>query len=148
MPTFKDELKRDWVVELNVSQLKAVKSRLGFDLGKITDEKTSGVAEIVSDPVALCNTLYVLCESQCKSRGLSDDDFGRGLAGDSLEAAAHCLIEAFALFCPSQSRPTILRLAEQSRTMQAEMLQLIEKRQNLEARKILDSLRFATDSVE
>lgn len=90
---------REWVVEINVAQVKAVRTALGVDLLKIVDEKELG--RLSEDPVELCNILYVLCRDQAKAAGLDDEGFGRMLAGDTIAAATDAFLAALVSFFPS-----------------------------------------------
>ena len=45
--------------------------------------------------------LYAACKPQADERGVSDEDFGRAMAGDAIEAATAALLEEIVAFCPS-----------------------------------------------
>jgi len=102
MKTFTDNAGRDWVVEINVAALKRAKGLTGTDLLALAVSLDTRVAdELASDPILLCDVLYAVCKPQADERGVSDEDFGRAMAGDAIEAATAVLLEEIVAFCPS-----------------------------------------------
>lgn len=107
--TFKDTAGRVWVVSVTVADLKRVRQTLGVELGKLPLGK---LVETLSDPETFVDVLFVLVKGQADEKGITDEQFGRSLGGDSLEAAAKAFWRAWAFFCPSQTRRLLLGLAE------------------------------------
>lgn len=102
MKTFADNAGRDWVIEINVASLKRVKGLTGTDLIALAVSMDTSVAErLASDPILLCDVLYAVCKPQTDERGVSDEDFGRAMAGDAIESATVALLEDIVGFCPS-----------------------------------------------
>lgn len=115
MPKFTDSKGREWDVALDVTAVGDLKARLGLDVGSKT------FFECVADPVRMCDVLFVLVEDQAKAAGVSDRDFGRGLAGDVIEAASDALYEALILFSPSDRREPLRTVATKSKRVAAAM---------------------------
>ena len=109
MSVFRDNSNREWLLEINVGAIKRVRSVLSIDLTAMDEQATTRLA---TDPVLLVDVLWLLCESQAKGRGVSDEDFGRSLVGDSIDSATTALLEAVTDFFPQQKR-SLLRLANQ-----------------------------------
>ncbi|MFO7971921.1 MAG: hypothetical protein R6U40_09240, partial [Desulfobacterales bacterium] len=82
---------------------------------------------LADDPVLLVDVLYVLCEEQAQRDGVSDEDFGRGLRGDALDAAARAFLEALADFCPSRKARLIRGLVEKGGKAEEAILARAEK---------------------
>ena len=102
MKTFTDNAGRDWVIEINVASLKRIKGLTGADLiGLAVSMDTSVAEKLASDPILLCDVLYAACKPQADERGVSDEDFGRAMAGDAIESATVALLEDIVGFCPS-----------------------------------------------
>jgi len=102
MKTFTDNAGRDWVIEINVASLKRVKGLTGTDLIGLAVSMDTSVAErLASDPILLCDVLYAVCKPQADERGVSDEEFGRAMAGDAIESATVALLEDIVGFCPS-----------------------------------------------
>jgi len=102
MKLFKDSLQRDWTIEINVFAVKRIKAKLDIDLLDAT--KGDLLLSLADDPVSLCNLLWVLCEEEATKRGISDEDFGRSLAGDAIDRATTAFLEALVDFFPSGKR--------------------------------------------
>lgn len=107
MKLFKDKDNREWEILVNIGQIRVVRDLVKLDLYKLFDEEAK---RLFSDPVLLVDTLYALCRAQCATRGMSDEDFGRGFDGTVLEAAADALLEEMLSFFP-RSRQKLLRAA-------------------------------------
>ena len=98
MKAFTDNAGRLWEIELNVRQMKRVRDRLGVDLvnvisaGEDGSVATDTLDRVANDPILLCDILWVLCEGQAKTAGVTDDDFGSSLAGDSISEATRAAV--------------------------------------------------------
>lgn len=106
MKTFKDTEGREWALVLNVGTAKQVKTLTGVDLLDVG--RGDLFATILSDPYLLANVLYALCRDECVKRGISDEDFGRGLAGDAIDEAAQALMAEIVAFFPLRKRQVLM----------------------------------------
>jgi len=97
--TFTDNADRSWNVEINVAAVKRVRDLAGVDLLEIVEGKL--IQKLISDPILLCDIIYVVCKPQADERSISDEDFGRAMAGDAIEHATAALLEELVSFCPS-----------------------------------------------
>lgn len=107
MARFTDNRQRAWLVEINYATIKAVRARLGLDLLKLVEDRMQPLAELLRDAVRLIDVLYVVCERQCKEANVSDEDFGRALAGDALEEAADAFMQGLVAFFPKRQREAL-----------------------------------------
>lgn len=107
MKTFTDNAGRTWSVTINVDAIKRVRGMLDIDLLEVVDGKLIG--RLVRDPVLLCDVLYALCQPEATARNISDEEFGRSMAGDAIELATHALLEELADFFPSPKDRANLR---------------------------------------
>ena len=98
---FKDTEGRTWQVAITVADVKRVRSLLDIDLYKLLDDGFKGLGELVADPVALVDLVYVLCRPEADRRGVSDEDFGRAMAGDCIEDAVDAFLGALTDFFPN-----------------------------------------------
>ena len=112
MAVFRDNDDREWSVEISVYDLEQLKTRLGIDM---TESSTEPIQKLITDPYLMVNALYVLCEDQCKDRGMSDVDFGKMFKGDTLDGAFNALETAIVDFfrTPAQ-RKAMRRLMDTS----------------------------------
>ncbi len=153
MSTSTDEEKRDWRVRVDVTTIRNVrelktKDGEAIDLGSLAKAAENFIA-MADDPCLLCNVLFVLCEEQASSRDVSDEDFGRLLAGDVIEHAAMALEEAITDFFPQQKRSLLQRLRKKVDRVQEAGINLVSEKlesPNLEAR-ILAKMKETMDKT-
>jgi len=105
MRSFKDNADRTWTITLNVYAVKKVRDLLGvdlLDLGGDQAEPGNGLLyRLIADPVLLVDVLYVICKDQADEANVSDEQFGRAMAGDVIDAATRAFLEELADFTPS-----------------------------------------------
>jgi hypothetical protein len=112
---FKDNADRQWSIEINIAALKRVRALLGVDLLEVIH----GVLldRLIRDPVLLCDVVYAVCKPQTDEHGISDEEFGRAMAGDAIDHATQALLEELVSFCPSpRDRQNLGRVLEAART--------------------------------
>jgi hypothetical protein len=108
MATFQDTSGRVWHVRITVDTLRRAKS-LGFDLPELGAGGPL-LARLSSDPIALADLLWLVCQEQAATAMITDTDFGRLLAGDVIDQATEALLEGMVEFLP-ESRRRLLNLA-------------------------------------
>lgn len=127
MKTFTDNEKREWTVEINVAALKRVRGLTGVDLMEILGG--SLIERLIRDPVLLCDVLYAACKPQAQERNVTDEEFGRAMAGDAIEHATAALLEELVSFCPSpRDRRSLGRVLEATRRVMDRARDLVEQR--------------------
>jgi len=127
MKVFKDNVGREWTVEVNVAALKRVKSLAGVDLLGVLDGTL--VERLIRDPVLLCDAVYAICKPQADERSVSDEDFGRAMAGDAIEHATEALLEELVSFCPSpRDRANLGRVLKATREVMDKARDIVEAR--------------------
>ena len=136
MRQFTDTKERVWDVELNVRQMKRVRDALGIDLvnviqaGKDGAVATDTLDRVANDPILLVDILWVLCEGQAKAAGVTDDDFGSSLAGDSISDATRAFLDELVDFFPGARRLFLRKAVDLARKYETENLGLLEKALN------------------
>jgi len=108
MKTFRDNENREWLVSVNVATVKRCRDLAGVDLMGAVGGDT--IQRLIGDPVLLCDAIYAVCKPEADARGITDEEFGRGLGGDSIEAATTALLEDLVDFFPMAKR-NLLRKA-------------------------------------
>lgn len=109
MKTFTDNAGRTWTVTINVDAIKRVRGLLSIDLLEILDGKL--IEKLYRDPVLLCDVVYAVCKPEAEAKSVSDEDFGRAMAGDAIEHATKALLEELVGFSPSpRDRANLQRL--------------------------------------
>jgi len=107
--TFKDNAGRTWSLTLNVWTVKKVRDLLGVDLLDLGGESATGSSDkkpgllfrLIADPVLLVDVLYVVCRDQADGASVMDEQFGRAMGGDAIDAATKAFLEELADFTPS-----------------------------------------------
>jgi hypothetical protein len=129
MHVFTDATGRNWTITINVAALKKVKALTGVNLLELLDNNLEGLSALLSDVVKLVDILYVLCKDQADALGISDEDFGRALGGDSLEQAVDAFLEEFVDFFPNRRAREALRkmLSKGKAITEKAMQQALEK---------------------
>jgi hypothetical protein len=127
MKAFKDNAGREWTIEINVAALKRVKSLAGVDLLGVLDGTL--IERLIRDPVLLCDAVYAVCKPQADQRSVSDEDFGRAMAGDAIEQATEALLEELVGFCPSpRDRANLGRVLKATRDVMDKARDIVEAR--------------------
>jgi hypothetical protein len=127
MKVFKDNAGREWTVEINVASLKRVKSLADVDLLGVLDGTL--IERLIRDPVLLCDAVYAICKPQADERSVTDEDFGRTMAGDAIESATEALLEELVSFCPSpRDRANLGRVLKATREVMDKARDIVEAR--------------------
>jgi hypothetical protein len=110
MHTFTDAKGRQWPIEINVAAVKLVRDLTGVNLYTLFGGDFADYSKLMADPVQLVDVLYVLCQRPAEAAGVTDEDFGRGMAGDALKAAADAFTQELISFFPKAQRETLGKL--------------------------------------
>jgi len=156
MRTFKDNAGRMWSVTLNVLQMKRIRAHLGIDLVNVITLDAGGkvkvdlVDRIANDPCLLVDILWVCVEDEAKAAGVTDEEFGRALAGDAIDEATKALLDELVDFFPGAKRLFLKKAVELARKYTGDMTAALEKALSdpeLE-RRIEESMRSSASSPE
>jgi len=102
MQTFKDSAGRSWSIAITIATVKRVRVTCDVDLA--ADDLGELLTKMGSDPVLLADVIFVLCSDQVERAGLTDEQFGEGLAGDAIDAATDAFLGALIDFTPKKKR--------------------------------------------
>jgi len=139
MHSFVDNSRRRWEVAINVAAVKRIRGLLRIDLYALVDDGFKSLSKLVSDPVTLADVLYCLCKDQADKQSISDEDFGRALAGDAITQAADAFVEELIDFFPdARARASLRKAIEAGKTVRDKVLS--------HAEKILDSIDPETEA--
>ena len=108
MKTFTDNAGRTWTVAINVDALKRVRSLCDVDLMQIVGDGGKLLDRLMADPVLLCDVVFAVCKEEAESKGISDADFGKAMAGDPIEHATQALLEELVGFFPNRTQRDVL----------------------------------------
>jgi hypothetical protein len=113
--SFTDNKNRKWDLSLSVTTIKRVRSLTGVNILELLD-RPAMLSEIAADPVTFVDVLYAIAKPQADAVNVTDEQFGEGLAGDSIERATESFLEALVDFFPGARKATLRRVL--SRAMQ------------------------------
>jgi len=127
MRTFKDNAGRTWTVSITVNAIKRVRGLLDVDLLEVVGGKL--IDRLITDPVLLCDIVYAVCKPEADAQSVSDEDFGRAMAGDAIEHATTALLEELVSFSPSpRDRANLKRVLETTHRVMDKARDLVEQR--------------------
>ena len=126
MKTFKDNAGRTWTVSVNVDAIRRVRSALGVNLMEAVEGDL--LEQLSSDPVLLCDVIYVVCRPEAEARSVSDEDFGRAMAGDAIGHATAALLEDLVDFFPQGRRRVLSKALAKLQAVEARALGYAEAR--------------------
>ena len=140
MRQFKDNAGRTWTVDINVATLKRVRGLTGVDLMQVIEGTL--IEKFIRDPVLLCDVVYAVCKPEADARSISDEEFGKAMAGDAIEAATMAVLDELVGFCPSpRDRANLGRVLQATNRVMDKARDLTEKRiETLTSESELDRL--------
>jgi len=133
MKTFNDNAGRTWTVSINVDAIKRVKGLLDINLLDVASGESKGndrglLGRLSGDPILLCDVLFALCKPEADTRKVSDEEFGRGMAGDAIDHATTALLEELVDFFPQAKRRVLDKALRKLRTLEARVLDVAERK--------------------
>jgi len=139
MKTFTDNAARAWTIQVNVDALKRVKSLLdGVDLMEAVDGKL--LQRMLDEPVLLCDIIYALCKPQADAAGVTDEDFGRAMAGDAIDNATQALLEELVDFFPQRRRALLTKVLDKLKKLDSLALATVTDRiEKIDLDKVMSS---------
>lgn len=127
MRQFKDNAGRTWTVEINVATLKRVRGLTGVDLMQVIEGTL--IEKLIRDPVLLCDVVYAVCKPEADAAKVSDEEFGKAMAGDAIEAATGAVLDELISFCPSpRDRANLGRVLQATNRVMEKARDVTEKR--------------------
>ena len=124
MKTFNDNAGRTWTVTINVDAIKRVKSLLSVNLMEAVEGKL--LEKLISDPVLLCDVIYAVCKPEADAKSVTDEDFGRAMAGDAIDGGTTALLEELCDFFPQGRRKLLRKALEKLRKLESMALAAAE----------------------
>ena len=144
MHTFADTQGRTWTLTINVDVIRRVRSLLNINLLEAVEGRL--LERLITDPVLLCDILFVVIQPEAVAKDISDEDFGRSLGGDVLDVATTALLEELVDFFPSAKR-TVFRKAL-IKLKQLETLAIETATQRLESSELEERMKAAISGTQ
>jgi hypothetical protein len=139
---FTDAKGRVWYVAINVTAARIVRDLTGVNLYQAISDNFAIYTKVVGDPVLLTDVLYCLCKEQADTWQITDEEFGRGMAGDVLVSARDAFTEELIDFFPDGQLRAMIRatLAKAKELQQAMLFKATSTAANLDASALATSL--------
>ncbi|MEL7499036.1 MAG: hypothetical protein AAFN77_15620 [Planctomycetota bacterium] len=103
-----------------------MKSLLDVNLLDAVDGKL--LERFISDPVLLCDVLYAICKPEADTKNIPDEEFGRAMAGDAIDAGTTALLEELVDFFPSGKRQVLSKALAKLKTFENKALEAASQR--------------------
>lgn len=146
METFRDNQDRTWELAVNVAAVKRVKGLTEVDLLTAIDGQL--FERLVGDPVLLCDVVYALCKPQADEQKVTDEDFGRAMAGDAIDNAVKALLPELIAFFPSPRRQVLQKALAKFRKLESITLDAASKALDSDVLEQLMKAELAKHSME
>ena len=108
MRTFKDAKGRAWELSVDVAVIKRLRTSIQFDLAGA--DVLATVKRLIEDPILTCDVVYAILQPDLSGKGISQEEFWSGMAGDPIEDALKALLEEITDFTPNRPARERLRL--------------------------------------
>jgi len=112
MQSFCDNEGRRWNVSINVSTVRRVRERTGFEFGSCLQDDGEVFFSMLNNMEMLTDVLFHVCSGQCKDAGVNMEQFADAFDGEVFDQAGPALQRAFAFFCPNPFRQVLLNMME------------------------------------
>jgi len=124
MKTFQDNAGRQWTVTINVDAIRRVRSLVEVNLLDVLDDGCRLLAQLHDDPVLLVDVIYCVCKLEADAKDVSDEDFGRAMAGDAIGNATAALLAELSDFFPNaRQRAAMQELLRKTNTVADRLLE-------------------------
>ncbi|MEM1213445.1 MAG: hypothetical protein AAGI68_14250 [Planctomycetota bacterium] len=125
MKQFEDTTGRVWRMSVTVNTIKRVRDLVGIDLAE-ADEAV--FTRVLGDPLELVNLLFVLCQPQAAEDGVTDEQFGESMSGETIDAAVDAFLEELVGFFPQPRRGLMAKALKRSQELIEKGTGLIDAR--------------------
>lgn len=127
MKTFQDNAGRQWTVTINVDAIRRVRSLVDVNLLDVLDDGCKLLAQLHDDPVLLVDVIYCVCKPEADAKNITDEDFGRAMAGDAIGNATAALLAELSDFFPNaRQRAAMQELLRKTNTVADRLLEKAE----------------------
>lgn len=131
MKTFSDNTGRSWTISVTVGTIKRVRALCGVDLANIItlepgkNPQVALLERLAADPVLLVDVLYAVCKPEADTKNVSDEEFGRSMAGDAIELATVALLDEVIDFFPEAKRQVFRKILDATRRFEIKSKQAL-----------------------
>lgn len=128
MRQFIDSSGRQWVIQINVDTIKRVRDLAKVDLADVASGDPPLIVRLTTDVVMLCDVLFSICEKQAATAGVSDEEFGRAMGGDTLLLGSTALMEELIDFFQKLGRREVAKMIQKQQCLVTTAVSAVESR--------------------
>ena len=143
MKTFTDNAGREWNISVTVDAVKRVRSLLDVDLMEAAAGKL--IQQLADNPVLLCDVIYCIVKPQADEKEITDEDFGKTMAGDAIDQATTAFLEDLVNFFPSRKREMLQKVLVKLKNLEAIAAEVVHKR--LDSPELETQMRAELESI-
>ena len=143
MKTFTDNAGREWNISVTVDAVKRVRSLLDVDLMEAAAGKL--IQQLADNPVLLCDVIYCIVKPQADEKEITDEDFGKTMAGDAIDQATAAFLEDLVNFFPSRKREMLQKVLVKLKNLEAIAAEVVHKR--LDSPELETQMRAELESI-
>ena len=143
MKTFTDNAGRSWNISVTVDAIKRVRSLLDVDLMEAAAGKL--IQQLADNPVLLCDVIYCIVKPQADAKEISDEDFGKAMAGDAIDQATTAFLEDLVNFFPSRKREMLQKVLVKLKNLEAIAAEVVNRR--LDSPELETQMRVELESI-
>ena len=143
MKTFTDNAGRSWDINVTVDAVKRVRSLLDVDLMEAAAGKL--IQQLADNPVLLCDVIYCIVKPQADEKEITDEDFGKAMAGDAIDQATTAFLEDLVNFFPSRKREMLQKVLVKLKNLEAIAAEVVNKR--LDSPELETQMRAELESI-
>jgi hypothetical protein len=107
VPHFTDAKGDKWVVEITIGTIRRIKRSLNADFGNPLVGNPAPLTRFHLDIAFIVDVIFVVCEDELKSRGITDLEFAERFSGDASYTAYIAFLEALGDFFQQARRPEV-----------------------------------------
>lgn len=112
MASFQDKNGNEWSIHLDGPSIIAV--RMDADPEFLKGDPVETIERLRVDLVLLCEVVHALCKKQIAEKGMTDEQFYKGVIGDTIDTATDALLKAVLDFIPAHTRNIVATCAAQN----------------------------------
>ena len=143
MKTFTDNAGRSWDISVTVDAIKRVRSLLDVDLMEAAAGKL--IQQLADNPVLLCDVIYCIVKPQADEKEITDEAFGKAMAGDAIDQATSAFLEDLVNFFPIQRREMLQKVLVKLKNLEAIAAEVVNKR--LDSPELETQMRAELESI-
>ena len=117
MKTFTDNAGRAWTLSLTIDAAKRVKGLLDVNLLELEAGDPPLLTRLGTDVILLCDVIFALVKPQADAAGVTDEQFGAALGGETILAAQTAFYEELVDFFRKLGRTDLAKAVDAQRRM-------------------------------